>query len=818
MKKILQLLLICGLSTTSLSTYAQSNPGKISGQVIDGNSKIIEAATIALLKAKDSSTIKFSVANKTGHFEFENIPEGQYLVSISAVGHGKAYSEKVDINENQKLVTLKTIELTPQAKNLSGVTVTASRPLIEQKIDRTVVNVEASVTNVGSSALEVLERAPGITVDKDGNISLKGKDGVMVLIDGRPTYLSGPDLANMLRSMQASQLDQLEIMTNPPARYDAAGNAGIINIKTKKNKQFGYNGSATIGYGQWYYPKFNESFNFNYRKNKVNFFTNLGHNFGQSKGSLDIQRNFLDKNSKNLLSSFDQHTRRYNENNTYNGKIGLDYFAGKNTTIGVVFTGYTSDQNRSMRTTTDIDFQNGEITKQRGLSTEKQEWNNYSGNFNFRQVIDTTGKEFTADLDFVGYDSHNGTALMNYYFDANNIPTETPDTLLGSLPQNIKVYSGKMDYVHPLKKGARFEAGVKSSIVKTDNNARYDSLINGSIIPDYNRSNYFIYEENINAAYANLSGPLAKKWNGQLGLRVENTNAKGNQVTTGEKFERKYTQLFPTAYLQYVSDKNNSFVLNYGRRIRRPNYQSLNPFISFLDRYTFQQGNPNLRPQFSHNIELSNTHKNFLTTTINYSRTTDILQEVIEQNEAKNETFVRQANIAKQRQFGLSVNVSKPINKWWSSNVYVNVFNNKFDGVANSSPISVSATMFSLNGSQQFKFAKTWNAEVSGFYRSKGIEGVIQTMPMGMVSVGLGKQIMKGKGNVRANIRDIFFLQKFNGVINYSNIDTHVQQRNESRVANISFTYRFSKGKMNGTPKRRASSSTDEQNRIGVGN
>jgi iron complex outermembrane recepter protein len=818
MKKILQMLLICGLSSISLLTNAQTKPGKIAGQVIDGNQKTIEAATIALLKAKDSSTIKFSVANKTGHFEFENVPEGQYLVSISAVGHGKAYSEKIEISESQKLLTLKTIELIPQAKNLSGVTVTASRPLIEQKIDRTVVNVEASVTNVGSSALEVLERSPGITVDKDGNISLKGKDGVMVLIDGRPTYLSGPDLANMLRSMQASQLDQLEIMTNPPARYDAAGNAGIINIKTKKNKQFGYNGSVTVGYGQWFYPKLNESFNFNYRKNKVNFFTNLGHNFGQSKGMLDIQRNFLDKNSKTLLSSFDQHTRRYNENNTYNGKIGLDYFPAKNTTIGVVFTGYTSDQNRSMRTATDIDFQNGEISKQRGLSTEKQEWKNYSGNLNFRQVLDTSGKELTADFDFVGYDSRNETSLMNYYFDANSTPTEIPDTLLGVLPQNIKVYSGKMDYLHPLKKGARFEAGVKSSIVKTDNNARYDSLINGSIVPDYNRSNYFIYEENINAVYANLSGPLAKKWNGQLGLRVENTNAKGNQATTGEKFERKYTQLFPTAYLQYVADKNNSFVLNYGRRIRRPNYQSLNPFISFLDRYTFQQGNPNLRPQFSHNIELSNTHKNFLTTTINYSRTTDILQEVIEQNEAKNETFVRQANIAKQQQFGLSVNVSKPINKWWSTNMYINVFNNKFDGIANNSPISVSATMFSLNGSQQFKFAKTWNAEISGFYRSKGIDGVIQTMPMGMVSVGFGKQVMKGKGNVRMNVRDVFFLQKFNGVINYSNIDTHVRQQNESRVANISFTYRFSKGKMNGAPKRRASSSSDEQNRIGVGN
>jgi hypothetical protein len=524
-----------------------------------------------------------------------------------------------------------------------------------------------------------------------------------------------------------------------------------------------------------------------------------------------------------LLSAFDQHTRRYSENNTYNGKIGLDYFPGKNTTVGIVLTGYTSDQNRSMRTATDIDFQNGKISKQRGVSTEKQEWKNYSANINFRQALDTAGRELTADFDFVGYESHNGTSLMNYYFDADNIATEVPDTLLGILPQNIKVYSGKMDYTHPLKKGARFEAGIKSSIVKTDNNAGYDSLINGSLVKDYGRSNYFVYEENINAAYVNLSGPLNKKWNGQLGLRVENTNArgdqKGNSVTPGQRFDRHYTQLFPTAYLQYVADKNNSFVLNYGRRIRRPNYQSLNPFMSFLDRYTFQQGNPNLKPQFSHNIELSNTHKNFLTTTINYSRTTDILQEVIEQNETKNETFVRQANIAKQQQFGLSVNVSKPLTKWWTSNIYVNVFNNKFDGVANNSPISVSATMFSLNGSQQFKFAKTWNAEVSGFYRSKGIEGVIQTMPMGLVSVGLGKQVIKGKGNVRMNVRDILFLQRFNGVINYSNIDTHLRQQNESRVVNISFTYRFTKGKMSNVPKRKAAGSAgDEQNRIGVGN
>jgi outer membrane receptor protein involved in Fe transport len=805
--------LLAGLMI-SISSLAQTK-GAVSGKITDQQNKAMQSATVSLLKGKDSSVVKFTVTDKAGNFQFENITPGQYLISITAVGHAKAYSEKVDIKENA--ISLKTIELLPQSKSLGGVTVTSNKPFIEQKIDRTIVNVEASVTNVGNSALEVLEKSPGITVDKDGNISLKGKEGVVVLVDNRPTYLSGPDLANLLRSMQASQLDQIEIMTNPPAKYDAAGNAGVINIKTKKNKQFGYNGSATVGYGQWKYPKFNESLNFNYRKNKVNFFTNLGHNRGEGWGVLAIKRNFRDKDTKGLLSSFDQETRRRNNNNTFNGKIGLDYFAGKNTTFGIVVNGFTSDNNRTNRTATDIfDTKTGFLTKQKGVSSEKQEWNNFSTNLNFRQVLDTTGEELTADLDYITYNSSNATSLLNFYYDGAGADTDRPDTLLGSLPQDIKIYSGKMDYLLPLKKGAKFEAGLKSSIVKTDNNAGYDSILNGGIVHDFNRSNYFIYQENINAAYANLSGSLSKKWNAQLGLRLENTNAKGNQVTTGEKFDRQYTQLFPTAYLQYLANKNNSFVLNYGRRIRRPNYQSLNPFISFLDRYTYQQGNPNLKPQFSHNIELSNTYKNFFTTTLNYSRTTDIIQELFEQNEEKNETYVKQSNIAKQRQFGISVNANKPITKWWTSNMYVNVYNNKFDGIANNTPISISATTLVLNGSQQFKFAKTWNAEISGFFRTGGIEGVLQMRSLGMMSVGFGKQVMKGKGSVRLNIRDILYVQQFKGIIKYSNIDASVSGRNESRVANISFSYRFSKGKMGGAPKRRASSANDEQNRVGA--
>jgi outer membrane receptor protein involved in Fe transport len=324
----------------------------------------------------------------------------------------------------------------------------------------------------------------------------------------------------------------------------------------------------------------------------------------------------------------------------------------------------------------------------------------------------------TADVDLVAYDSKNDQRLFNSYFDAVGNPTFKADTLLGALPQDIKIYSGKIDYLKYLGKDIRFEAGIKSSLVRTGNNAVYDSIVYGQTIHDYNRSNHFIYDENINAAYVNFSRPLSKKWNAQAGLRLENTNAKGDQVTTGEKFDRHYTQLFPTLYLQYKANDKNSFVLNYGKRIRRPDYQRLNPFINFLDRYTYQQGNPNLKPQFSHNIELSHSFKGMVTTTLNYTNTTDIIQQVIEQNEEKNETYVKAANIAKQRQFGISVNTTIPVTKWWRSNVFVNAFNNKFDGIVNDTFISVKATTLQLNGSQQFNFAKTWSAEISGFFRT----------------------------------------------------------------------------------------------------
>ena len=828
MKKILTLLI--ALSGT-LAGLSQTKTGNISGRITDGLSKTIESATIALIKAQDSSVVKYAVASKEGKFVFDQVPSGTYLVSVSAVGHLKGFSTLAVISDQQPEIILGTIELVPQAKTMGAITITARKPLIEQKIDRTVVNVDASVTNAGSTAMEVLEKSPGISVDKDGNISLKGKQGVMVLVDGRPTQLGGADLANLLKSMSSNNLDQIEIMTNPPAKYDAAGNAGIINIKTKKNKQFGYNGSVNANYGQGLLPKLNEGFNFNYRQGKWNLFTNGSHTYRERSNKLFIKRNFLDEQTKDVVRHFDQEAKMKSAGTYMNAKLGADYFAGKNTTVGIVLSGFSNKNDFQNNNLTNI-YNNNMVLQNitKAVSLQDETWKNFSSNLNFRQVLDTTGKELTADVDFSTYKATNNNSLSNYYYNAAGSEFQKGDTLYGKLPQQIDIYSGRIDYVMPLKKDSRFEAGIKSSIVKTDNDALYDVVNNGVTGADLLRTNGFVYEENINAAYVNLSTPLSKKINAQFGLRLENTVSKGfsdgykvdyasgNIVPTDTSFTRNYTQLFPTAYLQYKAGEKHNFGLNYGRRIRRPNYESLNPFIEYLDRYTYQMGNPNLKPQFSHNIELSHSYKGFLNTTLNYTQTNDIIQQVLEQNEATNETYVKQANIAKQRQFGLAVSANMPVNKWWTNSLYVNVFNNRYEGMINTVPVTIQATTLMLNGSQQFKIGKTFTAELSGWFRTAGIEGVFEAGSVGGLNVGFSQQIIKGKGTIRLSVRDILWSQGFNAISRYGTVDARISEKGDSRVVNLGFNFRFNKGKMNGGPKRRSNSSNDEQNRVGAGN
>ncbi|HET9824174.1 MAG TPA: outer membrane beta-barrel protein, partial [Chitinophagaceae bacterium] len=504
----------------SFASNAQPGVGKIKGTVIDGNAKTIEASTVTLLNAKDSSVAKMGAADRTGHFEFENVPGGIYLVSISAVGHQKGYSEVFQVSAEKNLIDLKPLELVAQAKDLASVTITARKPLIEQKMDRTIVNVDAAVSNVGATALEVLEKSPGVTIDKDGNISLKGKQGVQVYIDGRPSYLSGQDLVNLLKNMSASQLDQLEIMTNPPAKYDAAGNSGVINIKTKKNRQVGFNGNAGAGYSQGKYWRTNESVNMNYRNGKINAFMNYGYNKAYNYQELTIHRTYLHPD-KTVDAMFDQVAFMPRHNTSNNLKFGLDYFLDKKTTLGFVASGFINDEYQLNYNTAYLkNASNAVDSIVYSTSKMTDAWKNKTLNLNFRHDFDSTGRELTADLDYSKYLSTNNQLFTNSSYNPNGTKRGQTD-LLGDLPVDIGIYSAKMDYTHPIRKQGKVEAGIKSSYVNTDNQANYFNWIGGEWQTDYGKTNRFKYEENINAAYLNFSKQY-KKIGLQAGLRFEN--------------------------------------------------------------------------------------------------------------------------------------------------------------------------------------------------------------------------------------------------------------------------------------------------------
>ena len=812
MKRIITLFTVIFI-TISLSAFSQFD-GKIKGSVTDGNAKSAEFATVSLLNFKDSSVVKAGTSDKAGNFGFNNIADGKYLVSVSAVAFKTAYSNLFEINTGNSSVTLKTILLTPQPKSLASVTVTAKKALYEQKAGMTVVNVDASPTNIGTNALELLEKSPGVSVDNDGNISLKGKQGVLILLDGKPTYMSATDLAAYLKNMQSSNIDQIEIMTNPPAKYDAAGNSGIINIKTKKGTIKGMNGTANVGYSQAYYSRFNGSVNVNYRNNKLNLFG--GYNGGTYEGynNLTIYRRFYE-NDKTLTGTGDQLSHTHFKGNYQSFKAGMDYYFSKKDVAGFVVNGNFGDNHQNPFTNSNVrDASENILYKLRSNSNNSSLYKSISANGNYKHTFDSAGREISADMDYAYYNTKSNNNLNTQSFDANDIKDGKPVNLYGNIPSGIKIYSAKIDYVHPFKGGLKLETGLKTSYVKTDNQVTY-LRDNGSGVSADDRSNHFVYNENINAAYAIFSKKL-KKWDLTAGLRLENTISKGHQVKNDSSFNRNYTNLFPNAGLGFSANDKNQLNISYSRRISRPDYEDLNPFIYFIDSLTYGQGNPYLQPQFSNNFELSHTYNKFLTTTVNYTQTNDIITQLLKQDAEKKTTYQTMENLSSMKQFGISVSANVPVKKWYNLNLYTNIFNNHYKGIYGTDPIDVKATGFMANMTNSFTMGKGWSAEVSGWFRSKGAEGLLIANSMGALNSAISKQVLQKKGTLKIGIRDILNTQQFKGYAKYSVVDVQVAGHRDSRQFNVSFTYRFGKTNIP-SERRKTGGADDEQNRVKSG-
>lgn len=815
------------LLLTVLTSFGQPLPrGTVSGQVNTVAGKPLEFATMMLVKAKDSTLVKGAISEVTGKYAFENVGAGQYRVAAQQIGFHKTYSDAFTIDEAHPAIELPAIAMVEESKNLAEVNVVAKKPFIEQQVDRTVVNVENSIVASGNSALEVLEKAPGVTIDRQNDqIQLKGKSGVIVYIDGKQTYLSQQEVANLLKNTPSDNIATIEIITNPGSKYDAAGNSGIINIKMKKNKNFGTNGTLIVGTGYGWVndlsgvrddlPKFNTSLNLNHREGKVNVFGNYSYVNRQSSQSNEINRT-IPYNGKTTY--FDQYSFRPNTFVGHSYKAGLDYFVSKKSTVGVLVNGFSNDWRSAGLNNTMISDENHQLTSRPTTKTDARQFlSNVTSNLNYKYDFDGKGREWTVDADYVHYSGSSYNNLSTTYYGTGSDVIRPNQDVKNDMPSKINILAFKTDYVHPLKNGAKLEAGLKSSFVKADNNTLYDTLQQESKqwLPDASRSNQFKYDENINAAYVNYAGNLSKKTKLQVGLRAEHTHSIGTSVTLNQTVDRNYLNLFPTLFLSRQLDSTNTLNLSYSRRIDRPDYQNLNPFVFYLDPYTYQKGNPFLRPQYTNSVELTHVYKSEISTTLGFSRTTDFInQETPRQIASENVTYVTPENLGSLDNINLNISFPVQVAKWWRMQNNIGSYYMHYQTFYSGTPYEVKLVAVNLYTSNNFTINKTLSAELSGWYNSGSQYGFYRAQPMGAFNIGLQKKVMEGKGNIKLNISDPFWLNKFNGRAVVQDIDFRVRSRWESRRFMLTFTYRF--GNQNVKSARQRNSATSaEQSRVG---
>ena len=784
--------------------------GSINGTVLDEQSKPVDYATVGLFKTSDSSLVKTALTSVNGKFEFININTGNYFVKVNMMGYIIHQGKPFVLTESKITLDLESIHLKTEGKNLKAVTVTALKPLFERRTDKTIMNVESSSIAIGSTALEVLQKAPGVTLDQNDKITMQGKQGVLVMIDGKETYMSNADVANLLKNMQSSQIETIELITNPSSKYPAAGNSGIINIKTKKSKNKGTNGSASLSAAQGKNFRGNTAINLNYRTNKLNVFGNYNYGNFSNNNLIEIDR----ISNGNPDTYFMQVGNMFRKRENNNFKAGLDYFIDKKNTIGFLVSGYLNNAKEKSTNKTLIGKSFTQIDSLLNTtSVSNSTYNNLSYNLNYKSILDTIGSEISADLDYSRFNGKDIADYNNDYLFTNGNRIRPLNIIRNTTPTKIDIRAFKVDYNTSLSKTIKLEAGVKSSWVKTDNNLKSEELINNIWQNDLRRSNQFVYDENVNAAYTNLNKAF-KNTSIQIGLRVEQTYSKGNLITNNEIVDRSYWDFFPTLFIQQTLSKNNQIGFSYSRRIDRPSYDDLNPFIYYLDEYTYNKGNPFLNPQYTHSFELNYTLMQKYLLSINYSRVNDVITQVILPDPEKKAMYQTNANIAKNISYGANLNVPIKLAKWWDMNNNMNVFYLSFEAPnLGGQALKTGKTAFQYKVQNTFVIVKGFNAELSGSYESPFDYGTLSLQSRYSVDMGLSKSLFNKKASLKLALSDVFNTNETNLTSAYPGLKYNLYQKNDTQLGKVSFSYRFGKSEIK--PARKRSIGTEsEQGRM----
>ncbi|TLF45578.1 TonB-dependent receptor domain-containing protein [Maribacter aurantiacus] len=790
------------LWTTFGFGYAQS----ITGKVLSQEQEAIPYATVTLNQLQDSSLVKAVITNEQGFFEIKDAFSGTYILNISNIGF-VGYSKTILVNDTS--LDLGVIILEAATENLDEVTVVAEKPMVQVLADKTVFNVEKTINATGTSAFELLRKAPGVVIDNNGGLIVEGKAGVQIFIDNRPSVLQGQDLTNYLESLQSTDIEAIEIITQPSSKYDAAGNAGIINIKLKKDKSLGTNGSVTSGITIGDFARYNSSINFNSRGKRGNLYGTYSNRYGKSSNFLNLLRT-------QSGTQFNARTNSIYDQNSNNVKLGYDFYANQKSTIGAIFNGNFNNGFGNNNSRTPIrpvaNTANDSVLVSNNRTTNTTY--NINANLNYKYA-DTLGHTLNMDFDYGRYSSDRTALQPNVYFNGDETQVIRENATSQNTPTDIAIITYKADYEQDLFKG-KLGLGFKFSYVNTANTFDFFNQINGEFVLNTMQSNQFDYTEKINAAYINYNYKW-EKWNLQMGLRAENTVSDGNLVSNQQngdsRVERNYTNFFPSGGLTFQLNQKNQLALIYSKRIQRPNYQSLNPFEYVIDELSFSKGNPFLQPQYTDNIKFSHTYNYRLTTSLSYSYVSDFFAQVtVAEGESRN--FLTTRNVADQEIVNLGISYPKQVKEWWNIYFSLNAYVSNYK--ANSPEfLPVKQETLSIYAQNTFNLPGKYTLEVSGWYSSPSVwGGTYRTSALGSLNLAFQKRYFKEKLTARLAFNDILYTVPWRGTTQFGDLFIDGSGGSDSRQVAFSLTYDFGRDEIK-KARNRKTGLEDENDRIG---